>query len=151
LQRAGVRVGLGSDSVASNNTCDLLEEARFAALLHRATQHDGALLPPSELLRLITIDGARALGLEAEIGSLEVRKQADLIAVDLSRAHHTPHYSPEAAVVFTCSARDVLLTVVAGRVLYEGGRVTSFDESEVRKQARSAQVKLARLGGPSIA
>jgi 5-methylthioadenosine/S-adenosylhomocysteine deaminase len=145
MRRAGVRTGLGSDSVASNNTCDLLEEARFAALLHRAAHRNATLLPPAEMLRLLTIDGARALGLEAEIGSLEVRKQADLIAVDLSQAHHTPHYDPETAIVFSCSARDVLLTVVAGKVLYEGGRVTVFDETEVRRQARSAQVKLSRI------
>jgi len=143
MQRAGVRVGLGTDSVASNNTCDLLEEARFAALLHRASRRDATLLAPSEMLRLMTLEGARALGLETEIGSLEVRKQADLIAVDLSRAHHTPHYDPETAVAFTCSARDVLLTVVAGKVLYEGGRVTVFDEMEVRRQMRATQIKLA--------
>jgi cytosine/adenosine deaminase-related metal-dependent hydrolase len=144
LWRAGVRVGLGTDSVASNNTCDLIEEARFGALLHRAARRDGARLTPPELLRLMTIDGARALGLEAEIGSLEVRKQADLIAINLTPAHSTPHYEPEAAIIFNCSARDVSLTVVAGNALYEDGRVTAFDETEVRRQVRAAQMKLAR-------
>ena len=142
-RRAGVRVGLGTDSVASNNTLDLVEEARFCALLHRARQRDATLLTSHELLRLMTIEGARALGLEAETGSLEVRKQADLIAIDLAQSHNTPHYDPEAAVVFSCSARDVILTVAAGSVLYEGGRVTAFDERAVREQVRATQAKLA--------
>jgi 5-methylthioadenosine/S-adenosylhomocysteine deaminase len=142
LRRAGLRVGLGTDSAASNNTCDLLEEARFCALLHRAARGDGASLTASELLRLLTIDNARALGLEAEIGSLEVCKQADLIAIDLAQAHNTPHYDPESAIIFSCSATDVRLTMVAGQVLYEDGRVTTLDERAVLKQVRQAQARL---------
>jgi 5-methylthioadenosine/S-adenosylhomocysteine deaminase len=143
LRRAGVRVGLGTDSVASNNTCDLIEEARFCALLHRALRRDATLLAPEDLLRLMTIDGARALGLENSTGSLAEGKQADLIAVDLAQAQHTPHYGPEAAIIFSCSARDVILTVAAGRVLYDGQRVMTLDEEAARRRAREAREKLA--------
>lgn len=143
LRRAGVRVGLGTDSVASNNTCDLIEEARFCALIHRAVHRDAAILKADELLRLMTIEGARALGLEAEVGSLEAGKQADLIALNLSQVHHTPHYDPASAIIFTCSARDVMLTMVAGKVLYFGGQVTTLDETAVREQVQTAQMRLA--------
>jgi cytosine/adenosine deaminase-related metal-dependent hydrolase len=140
---AGVTVGLGTDSVASNNTCDLIEEARFAALLHRAANRDANLFTPDELLRMMTLDGARCLGLERQCGSLEAGKDADLVVIDLARAHSTPHYDPAAAVVWSCSARDVALTMVAGRVLFDGGRVTTFDEDMVTEEARRVQAKLA--------
>jgi cytosine/adenosine deaminase-related metal-dependent hydrolase len=143
LLDAGVNVGLGTDSVASNNTCDLIEEARFAALLHRAASRDAGLFAPDELLRMVTLDGARCLGLERQCGSLEAGKDADLVVVDLARAHAVPHYDPAAAVVWSCSARDVVLTVAAGKILFDGERVTVFDEDEVINSARRVQAKLA--------
>lgn len=143
LRQAGVEVGFGSDSVASNNTYDLIEEARFAALLHRAVNQDAALLQPSELLRMMTLDGARSLKLDDQIGSLEAGKQADLAVIDLSGAHNMPHYDPAAAMVWSCSGRDVTLTMAAGQILYENGRVTVFDEEAVRREVRHAQAKLA--------
>ncbi|HEX4947645.1 MAG TPA: amidohydrolase family protein [Blastocatellia bacterium] len=140
----GVDVGLGTDSVASNNTCDLLEEARFCALLHRAQQRDPLLFDATAMLKMITLDGARALSLEHRIGSLEAGKQADLIAVDLSAAHNSPHYDPATALLFSCSARDVVFTMVAGRVLYENRQVQSLDEREILQAAQLIQAKLAR-------
>ncbi len=148
--KAGVRVGLGTDSVASNNNCDLIEEARFAALLHRVGGARGASDDEAEefdadrMLRLMTIDGARALGLEGKIGSLEVGKQADLIAIDLSSAHNTPHYDPASAVVFSCSGRDCILTMVGGRVLYEGGEVKTIDEETVLLRAGAIAMGLTQ-------
>jgi 5-methylthioadenosine/S-adenosylhomocysteine deaminase len=130
-RRRGIRVGLGTDSVASNNTCDMIEEARWAALLHRAASRDGRLLEAAELLRLMTIDGARCLGMDSRIGSLEPGKQADLIAIDFSKAHSVPHYDPESAIVFSSSGRDCVLTMVAGRLLYDGERVSTFDEEDI--------------------
>lgn len=142
MQRAGLPVGLGTDSAGSNNSGDLLEEARFCALLQRAVNKDARLCTPDEMLRLMTIDGARALGWESEIGSLEAGKQADLIAIKLDGAHNTPHYDPAAAILFSCSARDVSLTVVAGRTLYDGQRVLTLDEQALLQQARVVQAKL---------
>jgi cytosine/adenosine deaminase-related metal-dependent hydrolase len=142
LRRAGVRLGLGTDSVASNNNCDLLEEARFCSLLHRAAQKDAAVCTAEEMLRLMTIDGARALNMADKIGSLETGKQADLIAIDLRSAHNNPHYDPATAIIFSCSARDVLLTMVAGRVLCEGGRISTLDEEGVLKRMQEVQNKL---------
>jgi 5-methylthioadenosine/S-adenosylhomocysteine deaminase len=117
FNRAGITTGLGTDSVGSNNTCDLMEEARFAVLMQQAAHQDCSLLPADEILRMMTIEGARALHLESEIGSLETGKQADVIAINLSGAHLTPHDNIEAALLFSSSARDVKMTMIAGRLL----------------------------------
>ena len=128
---AGVRVGLGTDSVASNNRCDMLDEARFCCLVHRAARHDFNWPTADRVLRLMTLDGARALGLESEIGSLEANKQADLIVIDLARIHNTPVHDLAAAIIFSAASSDVLLTMVAGRVLFDGHRVHTLAENEI--------------------
>ncbi|MDQ3918149.1 MAG: amidohydrolase family protein, partial [Acidobacteriota bacterium] len=146
LLRGGAPVGLGSDSVASNNTCDMLEEARFAALASRAAGElleGGRMLGPSEALRLMTHGGARALKLEGVAGALAEGMEADLVAVRLDSAHQTPAYDPAAALVFASTGRDVLLTVVAGRELFRGGRVTTVDEDGLRARVRDAARRLA--------
>jgi 5-methylthioadenosine/S-adenosylhomocysteine deaminase len=146
LLDAGVRVGLGSDSVASNNNCDLIEEARFASLLQVSNlQKTRVDLNGERMLRLMTLDGARALNLDDKIGSLEAGKQADLIAIDLSNAHNTPHYDPTAAIVFSCSGRDCILTMVGGRILYESGEVKSIDEDWVLLQAGAISHRALRV------
>lgn len=132
---AGVRVGLGSDSVASNNRMDLLEEGRLASLLQRAHDADDPVLDAPRILRLATLDGARALGLDREIGSLEVGKQGDLTAFSLGGM--TPVYTPEDALVWGGNRRCVL-TVVAGRVLVRDGALTGpapSPDDEVRDGA----------------
>jgi len=121
LTAAGVVVGLGTDSVASNNRLDLLEEARIASLLHRARAGSHDLLGAAELLRLCTLEGARALGLEGRVGTLEPGKDADLCAVSLAGVHVRPVHDPLAALFHAARASDVTLTVVRGRVLHRAG------------------------------
>ncbi|HEU4557781.1 MAG TPA: amidohydrolase family protein [Longimicrobium sp.] len=129
LREAGVRVGLGTDSVGSNNRLDLLEEARIASLLHRGRVAAYDVLTPTDLLRLVTIDGAQALGLEDRIGTLEPGKDADLTAVRLTAPHVRPVHDPTAAVFHAARGTDVILTVVQGRVLFADGVVHTLDEA----------------------
>jgi aminodeoxyfutalosine deaminase len=117
----GVTVAIGTDSVASNNRLDLLDEARVASLLHRAALHSHDLLPPDQLLRLCTIEGARALGLSERIGTLEPGKEADLCAVSLRATHVRPVHDPVAALFHSARGSDVVLSVVRGRVLHREG------------------------------
>ena len=116
--RAGLRVGLGTDSPAATDTTDMLTEMRLGMLLQRSV-NTRRFLDTSTILELATIGGARALGLDDKIGSLEIGKRADIIAVDLSSSHQAPTGNPVSAVVNTTTAADVLLTMVDGNVLYE--------------------------------
>jgi 5-methylthioadenosine/S-adenosylhomocysteine deaminase len=144
--RSGVAVGFGSDSVASNNTCDMLEEARFAALLARAGPEaaDGReLLSADRALHDATRGGALALGLNQQIGALAEGWQADLAVVSLAGAHQLPVYDPVAALVFASSGRDVIMTVVAGREVYRDGRVVTVDEERLGARMREINRKLA--------
>lgn len=143
---AGVKIGLGSDSVASNNVCDVLEESRFALLASRAageTVAGGRMLDANDALQLLTHGGASALNMQDVTGSLKEGLEADLVAVRLDAAHQTPHYDPAATLVFSSSGRDVLLTVVAGREVFRDGRVTTLDEEDLRARILDAARRLA--------
>ncbi len=144
--RNDVVVGLGSDSVASNNTCDIIEEARFALLCSRApgdsTTEDGR-LEAAEALSAATLGGARALGLSNVVGELREGLQADLTAISLSGGHQIPSYNPVTTLVFSSSGRDVKLTVVAGRELFRDGRVVTIDEQDLRSRVQELASRLA--------
>jgi 5-methylthioadenosine/S-adenosylhomocysteine deaminase len=120
---AGVRVGLGSDSVASNNRMDLLDEARLAILMQRATLRRHDVVTAAAALELATLGGARALGLDGEIGSLDVGKAADLSAFPLHQARSVPVYDPATALVFSGSGLAATFVAVAGRPLVRDGRL----------------------------
>lgn len=141
----GITVGLGSDSVASNNTCDLLEEARFALLLARTSArsaNDHPFASADAALGAATLGGAQALGLGGKIGELKEGYQADFIVVSLGGAHQLPDYEPAATLVFSSSGRDVMLTVVAGREVYRNGRVLTVDEDRLRARIEEIAKKL---------
>jgi len=135
---AGVTVGLGSDSVASNNTCDLLEEARFAILLART---DGQ-ISANQVLESATIGGARCFELENQIGQLTEGFQADLTAVSLTGVHQIPNYDTVATLIFASSGRDVILTVIGGREVFRDGRVAGVDEERLRARMNEICRKL---------
>ena len=145
LLERGVTVGLGTDSVASNNVVDMLDEARAAVLLARASARDAAALSARRALELATLGGARALGLGSEIGSLEVGKRADLCAISLDGLHVAPVYDVETALVFSASARDVVLTVCGGRVVFDAASLTPtlLDEERLRARMREIRVRIA--------
>jgi 5-methylthioadenosine/S-adenosylhomocysteine deaminase len=130
----GVNVALGSDSVASNNRIDLLEEARIAQLLQRARLQSAGALPAAELLRMATLNGARALGFDSRVGVLEPGRDADLCAVRLDGVHARPVSDPGAALFMSARASDVVLTAVRGRILYRDGAWLSIDVSALASQ-----------------
>lgn len=155
--RRDLNVGLGSDSMASNNACDMLEEGRFAALLARLPSsfdrhstkgrlpaHD--LISAEEVLYAATFGGARALGWNDQIGALADGMQADFTIVNLSGAHQQPVRDPATALVFASSGRDVLLTMVAGKEIYRDGRVNGTDESEFQKRLAQVRSKIDLAG-----
>jgi aminodeoxyfutalosine deaminase len=113
-----IAVGLGSDSVASNNVCDILEESRFAALSARNREGSRRFISAEEILKTATLGGAAALGLDSQIGSLEVGKQADIAVVSLDHPSQQPINNVHAALVFSSNAHDVRMTMVAGKIIY---------------------------------
>lgn len=113
-----ITVGLGSDSVASNNVCDILEESRFATLTARNREDSRAFISAAEALKLATLDGARSLGLDSQIGSLEVGKQADVAVISLEDPSQQPVNDIHAALVFSSNARDCIMTIVAGKTVF---------------------------------
>jgi 5-methylthioadenosine/S-adenosylhomocysteine deaminase len=114
---AGVAVGLGTDGAASNNDLDMFEAMRFAALLHKLIDNDPRAVGAEVALEMATIGGAKVLGLEDQVGSLEVGKRADLIVVSMDAARQTPMYNPISHLVYTTHGDDVVTTIVNGRVL----------------------------------
>lgn len=140
----GVTVGLGTDSVASNNRLDLLEEARVASLMQRARLQRPDLLPAADLLRMCTIEGARALGLDDLTGSLEPGKDADLCVISLAGSHLSPSFDPVTTLFHAARGTDVIMTVVRGRVLYRDGAVTTVNEAQLRADLEVAADRLRR-------
>ena len=136
-----IDVGLGSDSVASNNTCDLLEEARFALLLARS--NGNCELNCGDVLRAATLGGAKSLGLSGKVGELKAGLQADFAVVSLDGTHQIPSYGPAETLIFASSGRDVTMTVVAGREVYRDGRVVNVDEERLRARMKEIATKLA--------
>lgn len=143
LVDAGVPVGLGSDSVASNNRIDILEEARLAQMFQRARLHDPSSLPAVRALRMATLDGARALGLDHVTGAIRPGLDADLCAVSLAAPHVRPVHDPVAAVVMAARASDVVLTMVRGRILHGDGRDVRRSAAPLRAAFDEAAARLA--------
>ena len=142
---AGVTVGLGTDGAASNNDLDMFEAMRFAALLHKVKTNDPQTLPAATALEMATIQGARALGLERQIGSLEAGKRADLVVVSTSIARLTPMYDPVSHLVYAAHGDDVRTVMVNGRLLMRDRKMLTLDEAAVLAEARkfSASVRAA--------
>ena len=135
---AGVALGLGTDGAASSNDLDMFTAMRLAALLHKVASKDPRVVPARAAVGMATIGGARALGLDAVTGSLEVGKRADLIVVGVDGARQTPLFDPLSHLVYVANGGDVQHTVVNGRVLMRDRKVLSLDQASVLADARAA-------------
>jgi 5-methylthioadenosine/S-adenosylhomocysteine deaminase len=147
LRAAGIPVGLGTDGAASNNDLDMFEAMRQAALLHKLQSNDPRVLPAREVLAMATREGAAALGLGREIGSLEQGKRADLIVVSMDHVRQTPMYDPVSHLVYVTRGDDVRTTVVNGRVLMRDGAVLTLDEPAVLAEARRLAIDVQAAVG----
>lgn len=138
----GARVGFGSDSTASNNTCDILEEARFATLFARNFERGTRFLQAEKIIETATLGGAKSLGLDAEIGTLDAGKQADLIVVSLDDAAQMPVHNVYSALLFASNARDVRLTIVGGDEIFRDGAALKVDEKELKIKIKEIARKM---------
>jgi 5-methylthioadenosine/S-adenosylhomocysteine deaminase len=142
LRKAGVTVGLGTDGAASNNDLDMFEAMRQAAFLHKLVAGDPRAIPAPVALEMATIDGARVLGMEKTLGSLEPGKRADLLVVSMASARQTPMYDPVSHLVYVTRGDDVTTTIVNGRVLMRDRKVLTLDSRQVLADARAMADKV---------
>ena len=138
----GVNVALGTNGAASNNRLDLFGEMRLAALLAKVTTGDPSVLPADAVLHAATLGGARALGLERDIGSVIKGKKADLIAVDLSSVEAEPCYDPISHLVHAVGREAVTDVWIDGQRIVDGRRLTTVDEAGIVARARNWQERL---------
>ena len=144
---AGVDVGLGTDGAASNNDLDMFEAMRQASLLDKHTTRDPTAMPAQVALDLATIGGARALGMEKLIGSLEPGKRADLIAVSMRSARQTPMYDPVSHLVYATHGDDVRTTIVNGKVLMKDREMRTLIRAVVIADANALAMKIREAVG----
>jgi len=145
LMELGVTVGIGTDGPASNNTLDMLESMKFASLLQKVHCMDPTILPAQQTIKMATINGAKALGLEKTVGTLENGKKADITLINFRSPHLTPMHDPYANIVYSVHGSDVETVIVNGEILMEGRKVKTLDEEEVMERAhRTALDLLAR-------
>lgn len=142
----GITVGLGTDGAASY-TCDMLEVGRAAAILQKATKLDAEAITAEEILGMLTLQGARVLGIDDQVGSLEVGKCADVIVVDFKQSHLLPTGRWVPKLVYSARGSDVIHTIVDGQVLMEDRKVISMDEEKVLDEAMQAREELVESAG----
>jgi 5-methylthioadenosine/S-adenosylhomocysteine deaminase len=144
LLKKGVNVALGTDGSASNNNVNMFEEMHLAALVNKAVTEDAESVPAQQVLRMATINGAKALGLENEIGSLEVGKRADLILLDANKPHYFPRHNPVSSIAYSAQAADVSTVLVNGQVLLENYQLKTIDLQETMQEAERMAFDLVR-------
>lgn len=139
----GIVVGLGTDGPASNNDMILWEEMNLAAILHKGKMLDPTLIPAQKAFEMATIDGAKALWMDKEIGSIEVGKKADLVLVDTSTPHQfPPSENVYSQLVYSTKSSDVDSVIVDGVVLYENKKFLSLDQKEIYTEAKDIRLKI---------
>lgn len=142
LIASGVTVGLGTDGCASNNNLDLFTEMDTAAKLHKIETMDPTVLDAVTVLKMATIEGAKALGLEDITGSIEVGKKADIIIVDTNKPHLTPMYNPYSHIVYAARGNDVSHSIINGQLVMEDRKLLALDLDDILARAREKSVQV---------
>jgi 5-methylthioadenosine/S-adenosylhomocysteine deaminase len=145
--KRGIPVGLGTDGAASNNSLDMFEDMKITALLHKVFSNDPEAVPAETALEMATMGGAKALGLEDEIGSIEIGKKADLILLDIEKPHLTPMTHPVSHLVYAAKGSDVSDVIVDGKILMEDGRLKTLDEEKIMLEASAQAADLLNRSG----
>ncbi len=157
LLKAGIKVGIGTDGVASNNNLDLFEAMNTAAILHKLNSNDPTVLDAQTVVEIATIGGARLLGMENEIGSLEPGKKADVIILDMLQPHAHPVYNIYSLLVYSLRGSDVETVIIDGKIAMENRKFTHLDEDgiyakveQIAIQIREKSIEMAEIIGRKI-
>jgi 5-methylthioadenosine/S-adenosylhomocysteine deaminase len=138
----GVTVSLGTDSPCSNNTADMFEVIKTAAILHKGVNGNPTLMPAQKVLSMATLDGAKALSWEKEIGSIEVGKKADIVIVNFAKPHLCPIYNEVSHLVYAAKSADVETVIINGKIVMEDRKLTTLDIEKVMEAAEKAKNRL---------
>jgi 5-methylthioadenosine/S-adenosylhomocysteine deaminase len=149
MRAAGIAVGLGTDGAVSNNTMDIWESLRLMALMAKDRAASPEIMTIPEALTVATHESARVLGMDDQIGALEVGKLADIILVDVSGLHHQPLHSVGASLVYSARASDVQTVIVDGAILMRDRRLLTLDKAAIVARARASMVRLSQRDGAS--
>lgn len=147
MMMAGITVGLGTDGAASNNNQNLVQMLKFTALVHKLVRRDPTVITSEKVVEMATIDGARALNLDADIGSVEVGKKADLAILDFRSPSTAPDHHPVSTLVYSASGSEVKTVVVDGQLVVDEGRLCNVDEEQVLTEATARAKDLAKRAG----
>jgi len=142
LLKAKVTVGLGTDGAASNNTLDMFDTMKFCALIHKQHRWDPSVLPAQTVFDFTTIEGARCLGMEKDIGSIEEGKKADIIMLDLKKPHLTPHHDYVSHLIYAARGSDVCTTIVNGKPLMIENKFLTLDYNNILEDAEKCAKEL---------
>jgi 5-methylthioadenosine/S-adenosylhomocysteine deaminase len=140
---AGILIGLGTDGAASNNDLDMWEEMRLAALLQKVTKMDPEVLPAITVLRMATANAAKIIGLEKEIGRLEIGMKADIIQVAFDDVHHQPNYDITSHLVYVTDEQDVETVIVDGKLLMHKDQFFTLDTKKISEEVAVITTKIA--------
>jgi 5-methylthioadenosine/S-adenosylhomocysteine deaminase len=144
MLKRGIVVGLGTDGCASNNNLDMFQEMDTAAKLEKSARLDPTVMSARTVIRMATCDGARALGLDSLIGTLEVGKKADLCIVDMNKPHLTPMYDEYSHLVYAVNGADVDTVLINGRVVMQNRKLLTIDEGEAMRRVREIADRVRR-------
>jgi len=146
MLKRGITVSLGADGAPCNNNLDIFQEMKMAALIQKPL-HGPTVMPAREVFKLATLGGARAMGLENDIGSIEVGKKADLVMIALDEPHVNPAdgVDPYSLLVYSVRSSDVCLTMVDGKILMENRELKTIDKDAVVKKSNISRVRLDKL------
>ena len=134
MRDMGINVALGTDGCSSNNTLDMFEDMKLAALLAKNKSGDPSAFTDYDALCLATVNGAKALGMQDCLGKIQCGYEADIILLDTHRLHRIPMYDPKSSAVYCLGGSDVYLTMTAGKILYENGQFNTIDITAVVKE-----------------
>lgn len=144
MLKKGVTVSLGTDGACSNNTADMFETMKATALLHKGVNENPTLTPAKQVLEMATIEGAKALSWENEIGSIEVGKKADLAIIDFKKPHLCPLYNEISHLVYAAKSTDVNTVIINGKIVIENRQPTTINVEKVMEMAEKAKTSLLK-------
>ena len=151
MEKAGLNISMGVDGAGSNNSQDMIETLKAAALLQKVAAQDASVVNAQQILDWATLGGAHTLGLEDEIGSLENGKRADLFVVAPNTPKVVPIHDPVASLVYSCSEENIMMTIADGVILMRDGVIQGLDEKDIVQKCQRAGLELAdRCGSNSL-